>query len=460
MAGIICCALGKVKQDWKSILSAEQILAVCQAVGHCWRERLFGPVETVQLFLLQVLHGNTALTHLSHLWGSFVGASAFCEARKRLPLAVWQLLLEVVSEKLADSTQTLWHGLRVWIADGSSFSMPDTPELARHFGYPTGQRKGCGFPVAHLMALMDMATGLVRHVHAQPVYRNDMPCMPRIHNWLGKGDLLLADRGLCSFAHLAVLLQKGIHAVFRMHGSQRVDFTPGRPHSSWYIRRRSQESSRSKQQPGQRSRNLLPTSKWVKSLGPWDQIVVWFKPKECPDLLTPKEYAALPAELTVRELRYRVDVPGFRVREVTLVTTLLDADAFPPGELQKLYAWRWRIETNFRHLKTTMGLEALKCKTVDGVHKELATFALVYNMVRMVMHTAARHHELPVDRISFVDAQRWLASGGLIPLEELVINPDRPNRIEPRMLKRRQKNYRRMTRPREDISKYIMSHNV
>jgi hypothetical protein len=147
------------------------------------------------------------------------------------------------------------------------------------------------------------------------------------------------------------------------------------------------------------------------------------------------------------------------VQEVTLVSTLLDADEFPASELQKLYAWRWRIETNLRHLKTTMGLDVLKCQTVDGICKELVAFALIYNMVRVVMHAAAEHLHVPIDRISFIDALRWLASGGQVPVEDLVLNPDRPNRYEPRVRKRRPKHYPLMTRRRE-ILRNQMRDNV
>jgi hypothetical protein len=273
--------------------------------------------------------------------------------------------------------------------------------------------------------------------------------------------LLVADRAFCSYAHLAVLQGRGIGAVLRVHGSQRVDFTPGRRHRSWRTRRANRASSQRCRQPQrQRTRTLPPTSRWVKSLGSNDQIVVWFKPQDRPDWLSPEGYAALPEELTVRELRYQVDVPGFRVQAVTLVTTLLDAEAFAAAELQMLYAWRWRIETNFRHLKTTMKLEILKCQTVEGICKELAVFALAYNLVRVVMHAAACGHDLPVERISFVDALRWLSSGGSTSLQQIIVNPERPNRSEPRVRKRRPKPYPLMTKPRSVLRKSLMGSSM
>lgn len=453
MAWIVSGALAQVKREWKSLLSAERIVAACRATGHTWRERKFGPVETVSLFMLQVLHGNTALTHLSHLWGTVVNASAFCEARQRLPLAVWQWLLESVGAELRSSTETLWHGLRLWVADGSSFSMPDTPELARHFGYPSHQKRGCGFPVAHLLMLMDVATGLCRRAHALPLNQNDLPHMPAVHALLEPGDVLLGDRGFCSYGHLAVLHRQGLHGVFRVHSSQRVDFTPGRPRESCRIRPRKRKSGKHRPARRRPPRNRWPTSQWLRSLGPDDQLVAWFKPSECPDWLSPSEYAALPEQLSVRELRYTVAQPGFRTRTVVLVTTLLDEKTFPAVELRDLYRQRWQIETSFRHLKTTMGLEVLKCHTVEGVCKELAVFVLIYNLVRAVMQVAAHTLDVPAEQISFIDTLRWLAAGGRVPLTQLIVNPHRPNRYQPRVRKRRPKPYPLMTRPRHVLQR-------
>jgi hypothetical protein len=168
------------------------------------------------------------------------------------------------------------------------------------------------------------------------------------------------------------------------------------------------------------------------------------------------QYAALPASLTVRELRYKIHQQGFRPKEVTLVTTLLDAARYPLDDLAKQFLQRWEIETNFGHLKTTMKMDVLKCKTVDGVLRELQVFALIYNMVRQVMLAAASRQRVDVRRISFIDALRWLQSASpgdeLIPL---VINPYRPNRIEPRVIKRRPKQYSLMNKPRRQLKKEL-----
>jgi hypothetical protein len=174
--------------------------------------------------------------------------------------------------------------------------------------------------------------------------------------------------------------------------------------------------------------------------------------------MSAEQYAFLPEELLVRELRYRVDCPGFRTHEITLVTTLLDAELYPADELATMYHRRWTIETNFRHLKITMKMDVLKCRTVDGVLKELAVFVLIYNLVRLVMLEASRRQEVEVDRISFIDALRWLMSARPgDDLCNLVVNPYRPNRYEPRVRKRRPKQYRLMNQPRRELKEKLLA---
>ena len=167
-------------------------------------------------------------------------------------------------------------------------------------------------------------------------------------------------------------------------------------------------------------------------------------------------FAALPEEVMVRELRYRVDVPGYRTAAVTLVTTLLDAAAYPAAELAGLYLRRWQVEVDFRHLKITMKMDVLRCRTVEGVLKELAMFALAYNLVRSVMAESARRQGAAPERVSLVDAVRWLGgSDGGEDASVLLINPSRPGRVEPRVVKRRPKKYYRMTKPRADLRKEL-----
>jgi hypothetical protein len=189
-----------------------------------------------------------------------------------------------------------------------------------------------------------------------------------------------------------------------------------------------------------------------------DQWVNYFKPKQRPDWLGVEDFARLPASLLVRELRYRIRRRGYRTREVTLVTTLLDIKRYPLAELAQLYADRWQIETNLRHLKQTLRLDVLRTKTVAGVHKELQMIALAYNLVRLVMLRSAEKQQVPIERISFSDALRWLtqAAGGPA-LDQLVLVPHRPGRIEPRAKKRRPKEYDLLNRPRAQLRKALFS---
>ena len=173
--------------------------------------------------------------------------------------------------------------------------------------------------------------------------------------------------------------------------------------------------------------------------------------------MTAEEHDTPPETLTVRECRYQVSRPGHRVHSVALVTTLLDADLYPLEELAGLYAARWRVETDIGHLKTTLGMDALHWKTEAGVQKELATFAIVYNLVRLIMLEASRRQGVAVNRISFADALRWLSSSPPgMALSGLIVNPDRPGRVEPRCKKRRAKKYPYMIHPRKVLRQRLL----
>jgi hypothetical protein len=440
MAYTIPKIVAHFKTDVAKVLSGDVILKVCARLGHVWRSRIFDPVTTVHVFLLQILHGNTACTHLPHLAGLFFTATAYCEARKRLPLSVFAVLLQRVCGSLYPELETSsrWRGHRTWAVDGSSFSMSDTPELQAHFGQPSAQAKGCGFPVAHLLALFHAGTGLLLSVLASPMRTHDMKHAACMHPEMQEGDILVADRGLCSFAHMALLFMRKMHAVFRCHQKQIVNFRVGRKHV----------------QRGQKGQKGRPHSRYLRRLGRLDQLVEYTKPKSKPTWMDDESYAALPDTLTVREVRYRTRQRGHRTRVITLVTTLLDANAYPAADLAELYLSRWQIEVNFRHLKTTMGMEVLHTKSVENVLKELCMFAIAYNLVRLVMLEASRSQKVPLERISFVDALRWLRDTPAWKLlTRLVVNPLRPDRLEPRVLKRRMKEYNLMNKPRHKLRK-------
>jgi hypothetical protein len=422
MVTSILRALARIKADVALHLQAAVIERTCRELGHTWRDRILTPVVTVHAFLLQVLHGNTACDHVPHLMGGNFTGEAYGQARRRLPLELFQRLLAAVIGSLAscrDEAQR-WCGHRVWLLDGSSCSMPDTPELQEAFGQPGAQKPGCGFPVAHLLTLFHAGTGMLQKVLTAPLRTHDLAQAWQMHPELAAGDVLVADRGFCSYAHLAQLLASGFFGVFRLHQKTIVSFRKGRLHIP--------PRPRHKMWKGVKG---LPRSRWIKWLGRRDQLVEYYK--------------------------FAIAVPGMRTQEVTLVTTLLDPTRYPAAELAQLYFDRWQVEVNLRHLKQTLHLDVLRSKTVEGVQKELCMIALAYNLVRLVMVEAARRQEVQPDRISFIDALRWLTNARPgEPLRKLKIHRRR-HRVEPRVRKRRPKGYPLMKRPRAELRKALLA---
>jgi Transposase DDE domain len=443
----VTTTLQRFTTEWAALLQPDAIQTVCREIGYtAWRARLLTPVTPMQLFLWQMLHGHTACRHPPHLSGLRFTAAAYCQARARLLWRFFDLLLErfgsAVQQSAVDDGR--WHGHRPFLVDGSGCSMPDTPALQEAFGQSTEQRPGCGFPVAHLLGLFHAGTGVLLTRVVAPLLTHDLARVQAVHPSWQAGDVLVADRGLCSSAHLALLVQAGRHAVRRVGARQIVDFTPGRPFVKPSVRRTSAVKG-------------IPRSRWLKALGVDDQLVAWLKPKTCPSWLARETLAALSDSLVLREVRYRMGTPGFRTREITLVTTLLDAETYGVSDLAELYRQRWQVETALAQLKTTMQMEVLHCKTVPGVLKELTVFALVYNLVRLVMCQSATLQHLSIERISFIDALRWLgALGTEVPLEALIVNPIRPHRVEPRVKKRRPKSFPFMITPRHVLRQQLV----
>jgi hypothetical protein len=431
--------LERLRQDHSELLTPTAIEDACRQEGHSWRKRLLGPVTTVYLFLLQVLHGDTACQHVVHFGQWTFSDSAYCQARKRLSLRALHRLLESIAAAGLRATDSdyRWLGHRVWVLDGSSFSMPDTPELQAAFGQPGNQRPGCGFPVAKWLALFDVATGMLLRSSTAPLRSHEMSRCAAISEGVAAGDIVMGDRGLGSYAHLAILAGRGLHGLFRLHQRGSVAAPPA--------------GAREFDSPAG-----LPGSRWTPARGESDQVVVRSKPKAKPKWMSEEAYAALPAELTVRVVRYRVESPGFRVGEVAVVTTLLDAAAYPADAVATLYFRRWLVEVNFKHIKITMEMDVLRCETVEGVLKELAMFAPVYNLVRSVTTESARAQGVEPERVSVIDTIRWLLGmEGDGDVGVLKVNPVRPGRVEPRVVKRRPKQYSRMTKPRSELRKQL-----
>jgi hypothetical protein len=447
MAVNIVEAVATIKQSVANCLTPQAIEQACQAANHLWRQRELGPVETIHAFMVQVLHGNAACSQTVRLAGLNCSAEAYCQARARLPLAVYERLLEQTSRTaLRSSSRPLWHGHRTFLVDGSSFSMPDTPELQAHFGQPGGQRPDCGFPAAHWLTLFNAQSGLLVKQLATPLRTHDMSRVSQLHPELREGDILIGDTAFASYGHLALLYRAKLHGVFRAHQRVLVSF-------------RKDRKLVGKQPKGTKADRA--TGRLVRKLGKYDQIVEYDKPKQRPEWMSAEDYQALPNHILVREIRFWTKLKGGRTRVITLVTTLLDAKKYPAEEVAALYGIRWRIETNLNHLKTTMGLDVLHCRSVSGVLKELTIYSLVYNLVRLVMLKAARQQRTTVRSISFVDALRWLAEAcrAHLPLR-VAKNRPRPNRYEPRVRKRRPKEYDLMRKPRAQLKQELVRQRV
>ena len=441
-------SLRQVKSHLAAVLPDRLIQSSCRDVGHLWRERQLGPTVTTYLLLQQVLHGNPAVGELRRLSQLNFTDSAYCQARQRLPLAVLRDLQRAVAGRsraeLEEDRSSRWKGHRVFLVDGSSFSMPDSAELREAFGQPCHQAEGCGFPVAHLLVQFDVHAGYLLKTTIAPLRTSDLSRMGCLHRDLRPGDVLVGDRGLCSYGHLAMCQSHRVHGLFRAHQKQIIDFRPHRRHNA--------PDARDDAAKG------LPSSRWLKRLGKHDQLVEYHKPKGRPAWMTDAEYAALPDTLVVREVRYKIRIPGRRTRQVTLVTTLLDPKRYSAKALAKLYGLRWQAETDLRHLKITLGLDILRSKTVPGVVKEMLAFVIIYNLVRRVMYQAAQRQRVKPSRISFIDAWRWLRHARPEdPLPVLKINPERPGRIEPRVIKRRLKKFPLMKRPRAQLRKEFLT---
>jgi len=443
--------LSRISSDLEQYLPAESVLAAFRDAGHAWRERQLGPVRTLHLFILQVLACNTAMTHLRHMAGEVFSPAGYCQARARLPLSALQALLRDSSAAMraatsqaasAASQDGLWHGLRAFLVDGSSTITPDTPQLQETFGQPAGCKPGCAFPVPKLLALFDAFSGMVVEMLGFALFTHEQSKVWMLHPFLKAGDLLVGDRGFCSFVHLAMLKQRGVHACFRCHQRQIVDFRARR---------------KSRDQLSKADRTAQPTSQFVRRLGKHDQIVRWKRPPKAPTWMTIEQWESMPQWLEVRELRYTLVSKGQRTHVVTIATTLLDETLYSKDDVEELYGTRWSAETRLSELKTTLKMRKLKSKTPEGVLKELAVYCLVYNMVQTVTTAAALRQKVPPGRISFIDALRWLLlAEPAAPIPDLIVNPVR-NRHEPRVVKDQQDTYTKMTRPRATLKAELRS---
>lgn len=403
------------------------------------RDRAYSVRRTFFAFLYQVLNPDCpcreivrqiqALFTLQGQGRVDEGTSAYCQARKRLPLDTLQRL-RVAAAAAAEKTAQLWHGLRVKLIDGTTTSLPDTPKNQRAYPQPGGQKPGCGFPLLKLVAVFSLATGALLDYAKGNKHQHELRLLERLLDQFKSGDLAVADRGFSSYVLLALLGWRRVACLFRLHQGRWADLRQG------------------------------------KRLGKNDRLVCWCKPRQKPRWLPQSVWKKIPQQLTLRLLRFKLSRRGFRPESVTLVTTLLDAQQYPAQDLAQLYARRWHIELWFDDIKTSMGMSVLRCKSPQMVHKELEMFVIAYNLIRCLMAQAGALHEVPPDRLSFkgtVDSVRQFSMAIaqarskkkqqqlLARVLEVIARdqvPDRPGRREPRAVKRRPKPYQLLNRPR------------
>jgi hypothetical protein len=433
--------LERVKDDPMVLIDPRAVEEACRACGHRWRERQLDPVRTLGAMIAQIAHGNTAMSFLVRLLGGTFSESAYCQARARLPVSVVRAAAEAFTQRVLPQGAGRWHGHRCVLIDGTGITTPDTPELRELLGVAAVYAPGCGLPFASVLASFDAHSDLLLGMHAAPAGTSDAWHAHRTLELLEPGDVAVGDRGLCSYVLLALLIKAGAHGVFRMPGTRAMPFPAksGQRERHAYNRHRRQEP-------------IL-----VSLMSENDQVVTISKPHNRPKHVDPEVFAGLPSTMVVRAVRYRVQQPGWRSWEITLMTDLVDAERYPAEDLAALYLSRWRIEVNLRSLKRTLGMHRLKCQSVQGITRELAVFALVYNAVCVLRARAAAARGVALKRVSFVDALRWmlLESGGVPTIlghpPDLKLWPLRPPRSHPRLLKHGNTSFGIMHKPRSEF---------
>ena len=416
---------------------------VCPPQERPERQRVFTPWITFWMFLGQVSSGaptcREALRHGQAWMRSPKGhptvssnTSAYCQARARLPQAHLDKALQDAIKHLDRREKALGLSRRVRAVDGSSCSMPDTPDNQALYPQPSRQKHGCGFPVMRFVTVFSLATGaLLGAAHgALPV--DERTLWRQRWGLLKRGDLALADRGFCSYADYWLPLQQGIDCVMRLHS------------------RRTQ---------GVKKRKRLAKNDWR---------VEWTKTAIRPNRMTPGQWKQLPDTLRVRHVQVRVPIQGFRTQALMIATTLWDADAYPAQALADLYRQRRMAELFLRDIKITLGMDVLRCKTPAPVQKEFTLHLIACNRVRALMLQAATPYGRDCLDLSLAGAlatvRQWAPSLAACPQNQRATAleaflqclatgtvPKRPNRIEPRARKRRPKNHQLLTKPRHQF---------
>ena len=431
-------------------LAPELVAEACRECEHEWRDRIFTPFITFGIFLSQILAADQSCDQAVDRFQKYrcdqglprvsTSTASDCDARDRLPEGIFWELVRKIGKAIHDRAKTTWHfhGRPVKVIDGSTVIMPDTAENQAAYPQSKTQKPGLGFPIARIVIVFSLAVGTVLEAAIGPYQgkqTSELALLRQVINQFQPGDIVLGDRFFCSYWVIAALQARGVDVVVRLHQRRTADFRRGR------------------------------------RLGREDHVVTWPKPKQIPDWMSPAEYEAMPAEITIRELRVRVKDNTKRVRKLVVVTTLLDSRAYPAGDLGGLFRQRWDAELNLRSLKTHMKMEMLRTKSPEMVRKEIATHLLAYNLIRGIMAEAAKVANVKPRRLSFMGSLHTIRAfeevhlydpariaADLPRLIELVGEKrldDRPDRYEPRAVKRRPKPYPLLKVPRKKARRLI-----
>jgi hypothetical protein len=430
-------------------LSSETLSEAMEEIKAPWKDRIFTPLVTLWVFLGQILSADhscrAAVARLiAHRVSQGLPAcssetGAYCQARTRLPLPFFAAVARRVGQTLDARAEPgwLWKGRRVLLFDGSSVAMPDTPANRKDYPLTYNQKPGTGFAVARIAAVISLSCGAILDLgicRYAGKGQSESGLLRQLWGLFRAGDVFVADRLLCAWTEMVMLKQRGVDSVCRLTSHRRADFRLG------------------------------------TRIGKDDHIVTWMKPTR-PRSVDRKTYDALPESLLVRECRVRVEQPGFRTRSLVIATTLLDAEEYTKTDIAQLYRARWNVELDLRSIKDVLQMDVLRCKTPELVRKEIWMHVLAYNLIRTVMAQAASQNDISPRSISFKATLQVLeafqpviasqADRGLHHREALYQEvlraiaqrrvADRPDRFEPRMAKRRPKNYDRLTKPRKQI---------
>ncbi len=424
---------------FRTALSFEQVQTALAESGK--RHRIYDPVTTWGIWLGQTLSPDHSCRNA--LAGArsaglvprkaSIHIGGYCQARERLQEESLHAIGTSLGKELikAEKPDNRWHGRRVIVPDGSSVSLPDTPANQLVYPQPNTQATGCGFPVMYLETLMSLTSGALLDFEQGSGNGNELTLWRKMWQILHPGDVVLGDGKYSSYADIALLRERSVDTVARF-GKRKTDFRKGR----------------------------------IIALE--DHIVTWKRPKQLPAWVRGK---SLPDKMLVREVRFRVEVPGFRPEIVTLATTLLDGETYSKDELAKLFFCRWQIELRLRDIKTILNMDILRTKTPERARKEIWMYLAGYNLLRTLMWTAAVKTGKTVARVSFqgcrqrflVVAERNCSTKQFGCLYHRLLgdiakdlNPDRPFRIEPRAIKRRKKQYDLLNQPREVLRRKLM----